>query len=278
MSDIREDVKRPPERSLSPASKKLRERVDFFEKVWTGHESGAVHDAPDAVVDVEELEKKLENEKRVEHNRLERVKLRHTPTGSPQHVLYVNPGEEEESFQETVTRTVEEGDLASGIIRSVKTEKITVKKTIKQVTSSSSTTTLHTLSPLEDRLLEDSAYQTHSNGNLSATHSNSSSVSSSLTGRFPSEENLLRTPSREMLRDDCCDSSGSSKVTTSSSEWYNEYMSQSFHNTSKLEQMRRKSQYDDRIAVIRGQQQCYAFNTCLLSIFSCTYRALFTAN
>lgn len=246
-----QDLKRPPERSLSPASKKLRDKVDFFEKVWTGSEGGHLDDSMDATA-VEELERKLEHEKRVEHNRLEQVKLRRTPTGSPQRV---GVGPEHQSYQEVVTRTVEEGDTASGM-RSLKSEKITITKTIRHVTSSSSTTTLHTISPSEEHnVLEDSAYQTqHSNGNLSMSHSNSSSVSSSFTGRFPSEENLRRTPSREMLKDECDSTSASSKVTSStSSEWYNEYMSQSFQNTSKLEYVRSKSQYDDRIAVIRGQ-------------------------
>lgn len=233
---------------LEPRVQKLRDRVEFYEKVWSGSERGVVQDTMDPA-DVEELERKLENERRVEHNRLEEVKLRRTPTSSPRRVVDVGPGE---SYQETVTRTVEEGDIASGM-RSLKSEKITITKTIRQITSSSSTTTLHTISPSEERILEDSAYQTHSNGNLSMSHSNSSSVSS-FTGRSPSEENLRRTPSREMLKDECDSGSGSSKVTSSSSEWYNEYMSQSFQNTSKLEYVRSKSQYDDRIAVIRGQQ------------------------
>lgn len=94
---------------------------------------------------------------------------------------------------------------------------------------------------------------TQSNGNL-ATSSKTSSISS-LGGRFPSEESLRRTPSKEggLNRDEWDDASSSSKVTSSSSEWYSEYRTQSFHSgSSKLEFVRSKSQYDDHIASIRG--------------------------
>ena len=101
-------------------------------------------------------------------------------------------------------------------------------------------------------MLEDSAYVTQSNGNL-ATSSKTSSISS-LGGRFPSEESLRRTPSREGLnRDEWDNASNSSKVTSSSSEWYSEYRTQSLHSgTSKLDFVRTKSQFDEHIASIRG--------------------------
>lgn len=224
----------PPERS----PRKLRERVSFFEKVWTGSSRpGNVVEEP---VDVEELERKLAEE-RARHQelvQLERVRLR--PGTS--HQLTVLPGE---TVQESVSRTTEEGDLAAGV-KTVKFEKVTVRKTIRQVTS---TTKIASRTPSEEQMLDDSAYQTHSNGNLT-THSNSSSASSP----FVSEENLRRTPSKEdWTKDDCDSVSGSSKVTTSSSEWYSEYRTQSFQNTSKLEYVRSKSQYDNHIAIIRGQ-------------------------
>lgn len=228
-----------PERSPSPSTKKLRERVSFFEKVWTGSKSGNVES--EEMVDVEELERKLAEErvKHLEQNQLERVRLR------PSTSQMDSPGVD---IQETVTRTLEEGDLAAGV-KSVKFEKITVKKTVRQVTSS---TKITSRTPSEEQILDDSAYQTHSNGNLT-THSNSSSASS-LTGNFVSEENLRRTPSKEdWTKDDCDSVSSSSKVTTSSSEWYSEYRTQSFQNTSKLEFVRSKSQYDNHIAIIRGQ-------------------------
>lgn len=237
----KDDRKRSsPERSPSPSTKKLRERVSFFEKVWTGSKSGNVES--EGIVDVEELEKKLAEDRarHVEQSQLERVRLRPS-TGLPG-----------ESVQEVVTRTTEEGDLATGI-KSVKFEKVTVRKTVRHVTS---TTKIASRTPSEEQILDDSAYQTHSNGNLT-THSNSSSASS-LTGNFVSEENLRRTPSKEdWTKDDCDSVSSSSKVTTSSSEWYSEYKAQSFHNTSRLEYVRSKSQYDNHIAIIRGQHNFF---------------------
>lgn len=229
MSDNRK--KEPPERSESP----LRDRVSFFEKVWTGTGGGSLEEA--SSLDVQELEKRLEERQRpYEPNQLIQTRLRQSSPRQP------------EEFQETFTSTVEEGDLAAGL-KTVKFEKVTVRKTVRQVTSVSRKSTSRT--PSEERVLEDSAYQTHSNGNISAH----SSISS-LTGRSPSDENL-RTPSRGESQDECDSASGSSKVTTSSSEWYNEYRSQSFQNTSKLEYVRSKSQYDNHIAVIRGQEHSY---------------------
>lgn len=206
-------------------------------------------------MDVEELERKLAEERarHQEHAQLERVRLR--PSTSQ---LVVHPGE---SVQEVVTRTTEEGDLASGV-KTVKFEKVTVRKTVRQVTSS---TKITSRTPSEEQILDDSAYQTHSNGNLT-THSNSSSASS-LT-----EENLRRTPSKEdWTKDDCDSVSSSSKVTTSSSEWYSEYRTQSFQNTSKLEYVRSKSQYDNHIAIIRGQHFKQMF---FLNLFIYRSRAL----
>lgn len=240
----RDDRKRlSPERSPSPSTKKLRDRVSFFEKVWTGSKSGNVES--EEMIDVDELERKLAEErvKHQEQNQMERVRLK------PGTSSLGFPGE---SVQETVMRTTEEGDLASGV-KTVKFEKVTVRKTVRQVTS---TTKITSRTPSEEQILDDSAYQTHSNGNLS-THSNSSSASS-LTGNFVSEENLRRTPSKEdWTKDDCDSVSSSSKVTSSSSEWYSEYRTQSFQNTSKLEYVRSKSQYDNHIAIIRGQHNFF---------------------
>lgn len=76
-----------PESPSSPSSKRLKERVSFFEKVWTGSRSGV---APDEEgVDVLEIEKKLEDE-RLRHtgqSQLEHVTLRQT--GSPRRVVQV---------------------------------------------------------------------------------------------------------------------------------------------------------------------------------------------
>ncbi|KYB25174.1 hypothetical protein TcasGA2_TC034350 [Tribolium castaneum] len=235
----KEGPKRPPDSPTTPPGQRLRERVSFFEKVWSGGKSGVVETV--SSVDVEEFERRLAEERlrNAERGRLEPVALRHTP----RHVVHTHEVRPDGSIQETVTTTTEEGDLGSGV-KTVKFEKVTVRKSVRTVSSRT---------PSEELLLEDSAYLTQSNGNL-ATSSKTSSISS-LTGRFPSEESLRRTPSRERLnRDEWDNASNSSKVTSSSSEWYSEYRTQSFQSgSSKLEYVRSKSQYDEHIASIRGQ-------------------------
>lgn len=192
-------------------------------------------------LDVSELEKRLEEEKKKNqtHAQLEHVQLRHTP----KEIFHQKTGDND-TFEETYLRTVEEGDLSSGS-KMVKFEKITVKKSIKEIT----VRTLGSRTPSEEHILEDSAYHSHGNG-----VSKSSSITS-LTGRFPSEESLRRTPSKETVgKDDWDSASSSSKHTTSGSEWYNEYKTQSFLNSgTKLEFVRSKSQYDSHIAEIRGK-------------------------
>lgn len=78
-----------PDSPSSPASKRMREKVSFFEKVWTGTKSGKVGDEGAAGVDVSEIEKRLEEEKarHLEHRQLEQVTLRHT--GLPKHVVHM---------------------------------------------------------------------------------------------------------------------------------------------------------------------------------------------
>lgn len=101
--DPTEGPKRPPESPISrveghhsrpdspssPASKRMREKVSFFEKVWTGTKSGKVEDEGAGGVDVSEIEKRLEEEKarHLEHRQLEQVTLRHT--GFPKHVVHM---------------------------------------------------------------------------------------------------------------------------------------------------------------------------------------------
>lgn len=150
----------------------------------------------------------------------------------------------------------------------MKFEKVVVKKTVRHITTSASSTSMRRLAsssrtPSEELVLEDSAYLTQSNGNL-ASNSKTSSASS-LTGRFPSEENLERSPQKEYSdkddwslrehsgRDEWDKDSSSSKVTNSSTEWYSEYRTQSFHTGSgRLEYVRSKSQFDEHIQIIRG--------------------------
>ncbi|KAG5889995.1 hypothetical protein JTB14_035907 [Gonioctena quinquepunctata] len=249
--DPGESPKRPPDSPQSPASKKLRDRVSFFEKVWTGSEAGAVGDGTG--VDVQDLERRLEEERsrHLGHTQLEHVTLRQT--SSPRHVVHLKEVGPDGTFQETYTSTTEEGDLATGA-KSVKFEKVTVRKTIRHITASSSSSSLRHLSttsrtPSEE--LIDSAYLTQSNGKTSKTSS-----TSSLTGKFPSEESLkspegLKSPSKEG-GDEWDGESNSSKVTNSSSEWYSEYRTHSFHTgSSRLDYVRSKSQYDDHIQHIR---------------------------
>lgn len=76
-----------PDSPSSPASKKLKERVSFFEKVWTGSRSGLAPE--DEGVDVVDIEKRLEEErlKHLGQSQLETVTLRQT--GSPRRVVHV---------------------------------------------------------------------------------------------------------------------------------------------------------------------------------------------
>jgi hypothetical protein len=93
--DPGEGPKRPPESPTSPGGRRLRDRVSFFEKVWTGAGSGVVEGV--TAVDVEEFERRLAEERarNLERSRLERVALRRTPPGSPrqlvQHAQEVQP-------------------------------------------------------------------------------------------------------------------------------------------------------------------------------------------
>lgn len=246
--------KRPPD-SPSTSSKRLRDRVSFYEKVWTGSGSSSLDS--DDVVNVDELERKLAEERarHLEHTHIEHVQLRQTPPTSPRHLVqHLQEIKPDGSIEETLIERVEEGDVASGM-KTVKFEKVTVRKSVKQITSTtSSVRALSSRTPSEELLLEDSAYQTHTNGSA-LSHSKSSSISS-LTGRFPSEESLRRTPSRENDKDDWeTSSNGSGKVASSSSEWYSEYRTQSFqtHSPTKRDYFRSKSEYDHHIATIRGQ-------------------------
>ena len=71
--------KHPPGSPTSPATKRLRDRVSFFEKVWTGTRSGSLEDT--STLNVDELERKLaeERSKSLEHAQFEHVTLKRTP-------------------------------------------------------------------------------------------------------------------------------------------------------------------------------------------------------
>lgn len=115
----------------SPSQGGLRDRVHFFEKVWTGQSSS---DSVDTTANVDEIERKIEQRKRRPESPKIEVKLKHTretesPTRSfestfPNYKLRHVPVEE-------VERQVEEGDLAAGV-RFVKFERVTVKRTVTE--------------------------------------------------------------------------------------------------------------------------------------------------
>ncbi|XP_057659189.1 muscle-specific protein 300 kDa isoform X4 [Diorhabda carinulata] len=251
--DSGEGSKRPPDSPQSPSSKKLRDRVSFFEKVWTGSESGTLKD--ESGVDVEELERKLQEERarNAGGTHLEQVTLRQIK--SPRHVVQMKEIGPDGSYKETYTSTTEEGDLTTGT-KSVKFEKITVKKTVRHLSTSTSSTSIRHITssrtPSEENI--DSAYLTQSNGNL-ASFSKTSSASS-LNGKFPSDESF-KSPKKTESRDEWDGDSSCSKVTSSSSEWYTDYRSQSFNKSdaNRFEFVRSKSQYDEHIQHIRDEQE-----------------------
>lgn len=119
----------------SPSQGGLRDRVSFFEKVWTGQTS---HDAVDATTDVDDIERRIEQRKRRPESPRIEVKLKQTrdtesPTQSYESTFpnlklrHVEPTEEMERLE----RQIEEGDLASGA-RFVKFERVVVKKTVSE--------------------------------------------------------------------------------------------------------------------------------------------------
>lgn len=119
----------------SPSQGGLRDRVNFFEKVWTGHTST---DTVDAATDVDDIERRLEQRKRRPESPKIEVKLKQTrdtesPTRSYESsfpnlkLRHVEPVQEFEK----VEQQIEEGDLAAGL-RFVKFERITVKRTVTE--------------------------------------------------------------------------------------------------------------------------------------------------
>lgn len=121
----------------SPSQSGLRNRVSFFEKVWSGHSS---NDTVDATTDVDEIERRIEQGKRRPDSPKIEVKLKQTRDGESPTKSYEStfpnlklrhvepPVEEVERFE----RQVEEGDLAAGV-RLVKFERVTtVKRTVTE--------------------------------------------------------------------------------------------------------------------------------------------------
>lgn len=199
----------------TPRGARLRDRVSFFENVWSSSRPN---------LSADELDEPNSN---IIHPRsLSRAS--------------------DSSFEESFERLVEEGDYNGAKL--VKFEKITVRKSVRELTSTSVMSvrtgelpTELSRTPSEEHALEDSAYQSH------GIHSHGSKSSSTMSlARFPSEENI----SQKRLS-----SSQLANVTDDkpASEWYAEYHNQSFQNVSaRMDYVRSRSQYDAHIAEIRG--------------------------
>jgi nesprin-1 len=284
-----------PGRSGSPGPTRLKDRVSFYEQVWSGTKSPSTEttveegrssvDDSSLFVDVSEIERRLQEEqlrRRAESPvKREHVKLRSTCVGDGvsrhRSASTEDSSSNSESFEETFERVVEEGDLLGGGAKVVKFERITVHKSVREITTvrpatpvsvaASSEATMSRTPSEEHVLQDDSAYhtvsQTQPSTNGYHTSVSKSSSVTSLAGRFPSEESLRRTPSREGLQQASANEweGGSRPVSTSNIEWYSEYRTQSFQNmAAKLEYVRSRSQYDSHIAEIKGT---YRFHVCL---------------
>ncbi|VVD00543.1 unnamed protein product [Leptidea sinapis] len=116
----------------SPPPSGLRNRVSFFERVWSGRRSS---DTVDSTTDVDDIERRIEQRKRRPESPKIEVKLKHTrDTQSPTKSY-------ESTFPNLKLRHVEtedlekvrqvEGDLASGS-RIVKFERV-VKKSVGEL-------------------------------------------------------------------------------------------------------------------------------------------------
>lgn len=285
--------------SGTSTTRRLRDKVNFFEKVWTGTKRTLDNDEPDGLhIDVTALEKRLKEEherKKLTDSPFDSIKLRSTPQPSPKRIVpttfpvnlrhrFESADSETESFEETVQKTSEEGEL-HGQSRFTKTVRVTVRKSVKEVTVKSPVVkhyvyneTFSRTPSQEINLQEDSAYQTHSY-NLAGEGGNISHSSSITTGKFPSDEFIVlrRTPSRERIQYDLDSSSNFSSigstsmhhchgkqyhvdssikntgnVESSNAEALSDY--QSFQTmAAKMEFVRSKSQYDSHIIEIRGK-------------------------
>jgi len=210
----------------TPRGGRLRDRVSFFEQVWS---AGRTPSAEDLLGDAD---------------------ARRSSFRSPAHQRPSSRASDS-SFEESFERLVEEGELNGAKV--VKFEKITVRKSVREVRSSSNGDTAvvqqralteSSRTPSEEHALEDSAYQSHSHGVHS--HGSKSSSVTSFT-RFPSEESLSHrrssSPRAQQLSPD----------DRPPSEWYAEYRNQSFQNVAaRIDYVRSRSEYDAHIAEIKG--------------------------
>ncbi|KAL0110413.1 hypothetical protein PUN28_013801 [Cardiocondyla obscurior] len=208
----------------TPRGSRLRDRVNFFEQIWSAGRSSSTDDLEDS-----------------DARRLSFRSPAHRPSSRAS----------DSSFEESFERLVEEGELNGAKV--VKFEKITVKKTVREISSSSCdpgvvqqrALTESSRTPSEERVLEDSAYQSHG----VQSHGSKSSSVTSFT-RFPSEESLSQrrcsSPRVQHLGPD----------ERPPSEWYAEYRNQSFQNVAaRIEYVRSRSEYDAHIAEIKDEQE-----------------------
>lgn len=211
----------------TPRGGRLRDRVSFFERVWsTGRSPSADEDPLDGSA--------------------AGTAFFRSPTHHARGARRPSSRTSDSSFEESYERLVEEGELNGAKV--VKFEKITVRKSVREYEGSARqlATSTSRSPPSEEHALEDSAYQSHSHG----VHSKSSSVTS--FARFPSEESLPSSPRRR--RDDSPRRQpGQQPEDRPASEWYAEYRSQSFQNVAaRMEHVRSRSEYDAHIAEIKG--------------------------
>lgn len=160
-----------------------------------------------------------------------------------------------ESFEESYEKTVEEGDMVdhdgriSGA-KMVQFERITIHKSVREFTPKPRSVSR---TPSEEQITrEDSAYMSQK-----SHASRSSSITSLTSGK--SEDNLV-----ELI------SPGDSIAQQHPShDWYSEYSTQTFQNVAaRMEYVRSKSQYDSHIAEIRGKSVCNSFILFDYSIFN----------
>ncbi|XP_054006700.1 muscle-specific protein 300 kDa isoform X2 [Hylaeus anthracinus] len=213
----------------TPRGGRLRDRVSFFEQVWSG---GATEHRS-----TEDLFEEIDAKRRV-------ARFRSIADPRP------SSRTSDSSFEESFERLVEEGELNGAKV--VKFEKITVRKSVREIGPGTTGLAHHhrvltesSRTPSEEHALEDSAYQSHSHGAFS--HGSKSSSVTSFT-RFPSEESLSQrrtsSPQQHLGPDDRIPS-----------EWYAEYRTRSFHNPGRIEYVRTKSEYDAHIAEIKDEQE-----------------------
>lgn len=244
MDDPNEDRQLPesPGTSGQGNVRRLREKVTYYETLSSGRAKVPSHEIDDgdeasAIIDVQEFEQRLcdeRNRRTLENSPRIEVRLRSTPQASPARRIdspnrsnvnvKVNifkqqqPAAEsragssstsdsmQESIEECIERSYDGGEV-TGNSRVFTFEKITLKKTVREVTvlrqpvTGIETVTLRSerfsRTPSEERVFhDDSAYHTHHSNLHSSAASKSSSVTS-LHGRFPSEEHVHGRPMLE---------------------------------------------------------------------------------